>query len=221
MNTKLEIFLSAFTAFAIVGGGSIVTIVSSQPGGTGSLNKTAWIMSAALGLIAAAKDVRALLKLPPATVAAALRATAKTVPIIAIALLLCGCNTAKQLITPAALTSEVSIGIRVGLDVYPQAAPEVAMARDVICWAAASTNASPDAIVAWLQGVGITNSNSKLIVDGGLLLYQGIYDLIGTNNTTAAQPYLNALCAGFTAGLPPAAFTATESKRQKLPAHLQ
>jgi hypothetical protein len=62
-STNFDIFLSAVTAFAIVAGGSIVTVVASQPGGTGALNKTAWIMSAVLGSVAAAKDVRNFLKL--------------------------------------------------------------------------------------------------------------------------------------------------------------
>ena len=65
MNTKLDVFFSALTAFCVVAGGSIVTVISSQAGGTAALNKTAWILSCALGLVAAAKDVRSLLKLPP------------------------------------------------------------------------------------------------------------------------------------------------------------
>jgi hypothetical protein len=65
VNPSIDILLSALTAFAIVSGGSIVTVVASQPGGTGALNKTAWIVSGAVGLVAAAKDVRSLLKLSP------------------------------------------------------------------------------------------------------------------------------------------------------------
>ena len=70
MNPSIDIFLSALTAFAIVAGGSIVTVVASQPGGTGALNKTAWIVSGAVGLVAAAKDVRSLMKLPPVSLSA-------------------------------------------------------------------------------------------------------------------------------------------------------
>jgi hypothetical protein len=65
VNTNLDIFLSALTAFLVVAGGALVTVIVSQPAGTASLNKTAWIMSVVLGLVAAAKDVRAQLKLPP------------------------------------------------------------------------------------------------------------------------------------------------------------
>lgn len=66
-STNLDVFFSGLTAFAIAAGGSIVAIIGSQPGGTAALNKTAWILSGALGLVAAAKDVRAQLKLPPVT----------------------------------------------------------------------------------------------------------------------------------------------------------
>ena len=70
VNSALDVLLSALTAFAIVAGGSIITVVASQPGGTGALNKTAWIVSGAVGLVAAAKDVRSLLKLPPVPLSA-------------------------------------------------------------------------------------------------------------------------------------------------------
>ena len=62
---KTQIALSAFTAFAIVSGGSLVVVISSQPTGTDALNKTSWILSIVLGVVAAAKDVRSLLQLPP------------------------------------------------------------------------------------------------------------------------------------------------------------
>jgi hypothetical protein len=137
-----------------------------------------------------------------------------------LAVLLCGCNTVKPYLTPAALTSEVSQGIKIGLDVDPAATPDVAMARDVVCSAASSTNVNPSAIVADLQNLGITNSNSKIIVDAALLVYEGVYDLIGTNTTTQVQPYLAALCDGFTAGLPSVTSTARVS-RQILPPHLR
>ena len=62
---KIELLLSSLTAFAIVAGGSIITVVASQPGGTSSLNSTVWIVAVVVGLVAAAKDVRSQLKLPP------------------------------------------------------------------------------------------------------------------------------------------------------------
>ena len=90
MNTKLDVFFSALTAFCVVAGGSIVTVISSQAGGTAALNKTAWILSCALGLVAAAKDVRSLLKLPPVSLAAKAKVV---VPLLALAFLI-GCASA-------------------------------------------------------------------------------------------------------------------------------
>jgi hypothetical protein len=90
MNTKLDVFFSALTAFAVVAGGSIVTVVGSQSGGTEALNKTAWILAIATGLVAAAKDVRSLLKLPPVTLVVA----AKTAVALVALLLLVGCVSA-------------------------------------------------------------------------------------------------------------------------------
>ena len=97
---KLDVILSSLTAFAIVAGGSLVTIIGSQAGGTAALNKTAWIMSGLLGLVSAAKDARSSLKLPPmspialaaATKAVALAAS-KTSVVIAL-LFLVGCVSA-------------------------------------------------------------------------------------------------------------------------------
>lgn len=140
-----------------------------------------------------------------------------SIPLLTAALL-CGCNTVKPLLTPAALTSEVATGVRVGLDVYPAAAPGVALARDSICTAAMSTNTSPAAIVADLQALGVTDTNTKIIVDAALLLYEGAYDLIGTNNTGKVQPYTQALCDGLTQGLPSAG-VARKAVQPILPPH--
>jgi hypothetical protein len=74
----LDVFLSALTAFAIVGGGTLTTVLLSQPAGTGALNKTVWIGASVVGLVAAAKDVRAQLKLPPVSLSA--KSPAKEIP---------------------------------------------------------------------------------------------------------------------------------------------
>jgi hypothetical protein len=95
-STKLDVFLSALTAFCIASGGAIVTVVGSQAGGTTALNKTAWILAGALGLVAAAKDVRSLLKLPPVSLSVSrpVAVTAKAiVPLLAMAFLV-GCVSA-------------------------------------------------------------------------------------------------------------------------------
>jgi hypothetical protein len=142
------------------------------------------------------------------------------ITLLTASLFMVGCSTVAPLLTPAALTKEVSQGIKVGLDVYPAAAPDVALARDVVCAATVSTNVSTATIVSNLESVGITNSNSKIIIDGALLLYDGIYALLGTNNTGVVQPYTTALCDGFTAGLSPVSATAKAS-RKLLPPHLR
>ena len=143
-----------------------------------------------------------------------------TLALLTASLFMVGCSTVAPLLTPAALTSEVSQGIKIGLDVYPAAATDVALARDVVCAAAVSTNVSTATIVSNLESAGITNSNSKIIIDGALLLYDGVYNLIGTNNTGVVQPYTTALCDGFTAGLSPVTATAKAS-RKLLPPHLK
>ena len=218
---NIDSLLSSLTAFVIAGGGTITTVLLSQPGGTASINLNVWIGAAVVGLIAGAKDYRSLNKLPPVETLKKMGLTVtKTAVVLLAACFLCGCKTAAPLLTPAALTSEVSVGIQVGLDVYPAAAPDVAMARDVVCASASSTNVNPAAIVADLQTLGITNTNSKLIVSAALLVYQGVYDLIGTGTTIQVQPYLAALCAGFTQGLPPVTAKA-KSTRKLLPPHLR
>jgi hypothetical protein len=92
-SSKLDVFFSALTAFCIVAGGSIVVVVGSQAGGTTALNKTAWILAIATGLVAAAKDVRSLLKLPPVSVAAAKQVVKAAAVMIALAFLW-GCMSA-------------------------------------------------------------------------------------------------------------------------------
>jgi hypothetical protein len=146
----------------------------------------------------------------------------KSLASVLAAAVLVGCSTVSPLVTPAALTAEVSVGIQVGLNVYPAAAPDVAIARDIICTAAQSTNVSPANIIADLEAAGITNSNSKLIVNAAVLVYSGAYDLIGTNTTGVIQPYAQALCQGFTQGLPPSTpAAAVRASRQILPPHLR
>lgn len=63
MNKLVQILCSAFTAFAITAGGSLLVLLASN--GKAALNATAWIISGVVGIVAAAKDVRNLLQLPP------------------------------------------------------------------------------------------------------------------------------------------------------------
>ena len=127
---------------------------------------------------------------------------------------------ASALLTPDALTSEVSQGIAIGLAVYPAAQPEVAVARDLICAEVGRSNVNPAAIVADLSSLNITNQTAKVIINAGILVYNTVFTLISTNATASAQPYLDALCSGFTEGLPPANLAA-RSHRKPLPPHLK
>lgn len=55
------IILSGLTAFIITAGGAVGIVAASG----NTLNKTVWTLSAILGVVAVAKDIRSLLKLPP------------------------------------------------------------------------------------------------------------------------------------------------------------
>lgn len=144
------------------------------------------------------------------------------IPIVSLAVLLCaGCSTVAPYLTPAALTSEVSQGIQVGLEAYPAAAPDVALARDVICAESTKGVTDPAVLVADLQAIGFTNAYTKIIVNGALLIYDAVYVSIGTNSAAAMQPYVDALCAGFTAGLPPVSPAVLARGTKKLPPHIR
>ncbi len=112
-------------------------------------------------------------------------------------LALCACKTPSPLTSPAAVTADVADGLRIGLDLYPEAALDIAIARDVVCRAATQTNVSPNALIADFNAAGITNKNSKAAIDIGLFVWDRVYPLIGTN----VQVYGMALCAGFTQAL--------------------
>lgn len=142
-------------------------------------------------------------------------------PLLAV-LLLVGCASAPSLTTPAAVAGDVATLTRIGLDVYPAAGPEVALARDVICGAAAVTNVNPANIVIDLSNLTTTNAETKIIVDGAMWIYQQVYDLIGTNSTAQVQPYLQAVCDGLSRAVPPPAgsmMSVNAVPRKLLPPH--
>lgn len=56
-----ELVLSAMTAFVIGAGGAGVAVMGSGY----QMNRASWILAAIVGALAAAKDIRAQLKLPP------------------------------------------------------------------------------------------------------------------------------------------------------------
>jgi hypothetical protein len=136
-------------------------------------------------------------------------------------ILFTGCSTTPSIKTTAAVTRDVAGLTRIGLDVYPQATPEVALARDVICGAASVTNVNPAAIVADLSKLTTTNAETKIIVDGAMWVYEQVYDQIGTNTTYQIQPYLQAVCDGLTQALPSASLMTVNGVPRKvlLPPH--
>lgn len=135
-------------------------------------------------------------------------------------LLLVGCGTVQTIETPSQLTADISGGVAIGLDVYPAARPEITIAREVICAEVGKTNVNPVTIVADLGQAGITNSNSKLIVDGVIFAYNKVFNLLGdvSTNMPLAQSYLDATCKGLTDGL---GGTAPMAKRAALAPHLR
>lgn len=118
-----------------------------------------------------------------------------------------------SLTSPAALTGDVRDVVAIGLDVYPAGAPEVDLAKNLICAEAGKTNVSAAVIIADLQQSGITNSNIKLIVDGVLIAWNRIVPFIGTN----VQAYGDALCLGLQEGTGQG--PAARKMASKLPAH--
>jgi len=61
MKSSLQYFLSALTAFTIAGGGSILSVIGSGF----ALNDRTWVISGVIGAMAASKDIRSLMRMPP------------------------------------------------------------------------------------------------------------------------------------------------------------
>lgn len=140
------------------------------------------------------------------------------------AVLMTGCTSTNPGVTPALVQIAVQTGVAFGVERAPQAIPELRIADNVICAAAAGTNVEPSSIVLNLELAGVVSTNSPeavIIVNGALALYDTIFAGYGSNwvaNTPQLQTYLQAICAGMNAGLPQGAPTLMRSK--PLPAHL-
>ncbi len=61
MTPNAKLIFSATTAFVIAAGGSVVVVAGSG----NALNSTVYILSAIVGAISAAKDIRSFLQIPP------------------------------------------------------------------------------------------------------------------------------------------------------------
>jgi hypothetical protein len=61
MKETIQYILSSLTAFVIAGGGSIISVVGSGY----ELNGKTWAISCVIGAMAASKDIRSLMRMPP------------------------------------------------------------------------------------------------------------------------------------------------------------
>lgn len=104
------------------------------------------------------------------------------------------------------MTAAVAAGSGFGVEQYPDAIPDLEIARGVICAAANGTNVAPDQVVASLVAAGVNNPHSKLIVNGSLAIYNTVFAFYGNDyvkNTPTLQLYLGAVCDGLVMGVPP------------------
>lgn len=124
----------------------------------------------------------------------------------------------------AAVVSAVSGGVLIGVNKYPEAEPGIRAAEAVICAQANSTNVQPDQIVAALEAANITNAYSRIIVNGVIAIYDGVFESYGKNwltNQVALQGYLGAVCDGMTAALPPPPRPGARAVAKRIPPHLK
>jgi hypothetical protein len=129
----------------------------------------------------------------------------------------CGTTpTTNPLLTPAAVTGDVSDTVSLGLLLYPPAAGEVAAARDVICADAGQTNVSVAQVIQDLNKAGLTNQTAKIIVNGVLLVWNRVTPFLNTTNT---QEYANAVCLGLQQAT--ATGGAARKAQRRLPPHIQ
>lgn len=133
------------------------------------------------------------------------------------AVLMTGCSVIPK-ITPALVQSQVHNVVAFGVEKAPQAIPELRIADNVICAAAAGTNVEPSSIVTNLELAGVISANSPeavLIANSAIGIYDGIFQSFGSNwvaNTTLLQQYLQAVCSGINEGLPPDTTAIARSK---------
>lgn len=119
-------------------------------------------------------------------------------------------------LTPAAITGDVSDAVQIGLIIYPKSAEEVALAREIICKESGNTNATTATVLASLEKAGITNTNSKLIISGVLLIWHRVEPYAGTN----AQVYAEAVCLGMRQGTG-VGLSSAEKSAKRLPPFLR
>lgn len=136
-----------------------------------------------------------------------------------VCLLFMGCTGPNQgPMTHAAFTAAVTLGEQIGLETHPEATPYVRAAVPVVCAVANGTNVTPAEIVKALEAANVTNVTAKLIINGGLAIFNVVVTGLGTNQTEI-RAYGQDLCDGMRAGLPPE--SAMARKASLLPPHLR
>lgn len=135
-----------------------------------------------------------------------------------------GCTSSNPNVGPmthAAFTAAVTLGEQFALEQHPEATPYVRAAAPVVCAAANGTNVSPASIVEALNAAGVTNATAKIVINGGLALFNVVVVGLGTNQTEV-RAYAMDLCTGMQNGLP--AFDQVAEKkraRKAMPPHLK
>lgn len=123
-------------------------------------------------------------------------------------ILLAGCTSTKQLITPAIVRQGVSALEGYSISKYPDTVPYLKAAAPVICSAANSTNLSPTQVINALEkskANELKTPQGVLILNSLLVLYIGIWDAYGddaVNRSPDLQSYLKATCDGMNDRLP-------------------
>lgn len=130
------------------------------------------------------------------------------IPVALVALLaFTGCGTVGKIITPAAVQSGVSSGVRYGVAKYPEALPAVRVATEVICSQANGTNVSPAEIVAAIENSSferIKTPEAIFITQSMITIYTAAWNSFASDAVAAseAKPYLQAVCNGAIEGMP-------------------
>ena len=135
-------------------------------------------------------------------------------PLSAFCLLCCfcllaftGCQNTGPIAKSLYVTS-VSTGVALGVRRYPETKLYLQVATPIICAQASSTNVTPEQIIAALgnspEATAAATPQGKLILNGALVLYFGIFDAIGIKDMPTLQNYLGWTCEALTLGLPPA-----------------
>ena len=117
-----------------------------------------------------------------------------------------GCKTGP--LAKSLYVTSVSTGVALGVQRYPETRLYLQVATPIICAQASSTNVTPEQIIKALgdspEATAAASPQGKLILNGALVLYFGIFDAIGIQNMPVLQNYLSWTCEALTLGLPAA-----------------